>query len=157
MSFDACISLRSDRRSASTTGSLATDAGRADTSRKSALKACVIFLRALSSGRELLPRACGLATSLIPMERRRFLKEKMRELSSLISGLSPDEPVRTAKMSTFVESASRPAYTYPVYSPSIDSATLKLISSTVSRGLSTIADSSARRRIASLCLASSSR
>ena len=54
-----------------------------------------------SVGRALLPRALGLAASLIPMDRRRLRKEKMRELNSLISELIPvgADDVRTAKMS----------------------------------------------------------
>ncbi len=113
ISFDAAISLRRDRKSASTTGSSDTDAGRAATSFDSTMNACSIDFRALSSGRELPPRVFGLAASFIPMDRRRLRKEKIRELSSLISGLIPvaADVVRMPKMSIgSCVSSAKPQY-----------------------------------------------
>ena len=96
-------------------------------------------LQVSSSGNAELLRELGLAMSLIPIERNRFRKEKMRELSSLISSLRPeldDKGGRIEKMSKTSIQFGKRKHELGVLPPAL--------SLTVSKGLSERAESSAK-------------
>lgn len=89
-----------------------TEAGSCPTSSTSVLSALAMAFRASSSGRPAVERALGLATSFMPRERRRFLKLKIRVLSSFNAGVMPAPLVGLSRTLNMSEISSVPGHDF---------------------------------------------